>query len=78
MNSPSNGITFDCGVTREMGEDPVAVCRYFGSRDRINHVHFRNVTVRKPYEKYSEVFIDAGEINMFAVMKELVKQRTRT
>ena len=43
VNSPSNGITFDCGVTREMGEDPVEVCRYFASRKRINHVHFRNV-----------------------------------
>ncbi len=72
VDSPSNGITFDCGVTREMGEDPVAVCNYFGSRDRINHVHFRNVKVRKPYEQYSEVFIDEGENDMFAVMRELV------
>ena len=72
VNSPSNGITFDCGVTRELGEDPVAVCRYFGSRDRINHVHFRNVKVRKPYEQYTEVFIDEGENDMFAVMRELV------
>jgi mannonate dehydratase len=71
----SNGITFDCGVTREMGEDPVEVCRYFGSRDRINHIHFRNVRVRKPYENYSEVFIDEGVIDMFAVMKELVRQK---
>jgi mannonate dehydratase len=75
VDSPSNGITFDCGVTRETGADPVEVCKYFGSRDRINHVHFRNVTVRKPSEQYSEVFIDAGEINMFAVMKELVKNK---
>ena len=59
--SPSNGITFDCGVTREMGQDPVEVCHYFGSRDRINHVHFRNVRVRKPYEKYTEVFLDEGD-----------------
>ncbi|HZT33362.1 MAG TPA: mannonate dehydratase [Bryobacteraceae bacterium] len=73
--SKSNGITFDCGVTREMGHDPVEVCRYFGSRDRINHVHFRNVRVRKPYEKYTEVFIDEGEVNMFAVMKELARQK---
>jgi mannonate dehydratase len=73
--SPSNGITFDCGVTREMGEDPVEVCRYFGSRDRINHVHFRNVRVRVPYEKYSEVFLDEGEVDMLAVMKELVRQK---
>jgi mannonate dehydratase len=75
VNSPSNGITFDCGVTREMGGDPVEVCRWFGSRDRINHVHFRNVKVQKPYERYTEVFIDEGENDMFAVMKELVRQK---
>ena len=75
VNSPSNGITFDCGVTREMGEDPIEVCRYFGSRDRINHVHFRNVLVMKPYERYTEVWIDEGLNNMFAVMKELVKNK---
>ena len=75
VKSPSNGITYDCGVTREMGQDPVEVCRYFGSRDRINHVHFRNVRVQKPYERYTEVFIDEGEVNMFAVMKELLKQK---
>ena len=71
--SPANGITFDCGVTREMGEDPVEVCRYFASRKRINHVHFRNVRVRQPYEKYTEVFIDEGQVDMFAVMKELIR-----
>jgi len=75
VNSPSNGITFDCGVTREMGEDPIEVCRYFASRDRINHVHFRNVQVIKPYERYREVWIDEGMNNMFAVMKELVKHK---
>ena len=25
VKSPSNGLTFDCGVTRELGEDPVEV-----------------------------------------------------
>ena len=73
--SKSNGITFDCGVTREMGDDPVEVCRYFGARDRINHVHFRNVQVQVPNEKYTEVFLDDGQVNMFAVMKELVGQK---
>jgi mannonate dehydratase len=75
VKSPSNGITFDCGVTREMGQDPVEVCRYFSARDCINHVHYRNVRVRVPYEKYTEVFIDEGQVNMFAVMKELVRQK---
>jgi mannonate dehydratase len=73
--SPANGITYDCGVTREMGEDPVAVCRYFGERDRINHVHYRNVRVRRPYVEYTEVFPDEGQVDMFAVMKELVRQK---
>ena len=73
VDSPSNGITFDCGVTREMGEDPVAVCRYFGSRDRINHMHYRNPRVMKPYVKYDEGFIDEGDVNMFAVMRELIR-----
>ncbi len=73
--SESNGITFDCGVTKELGEDPVEVCRYFGSRKRINHVHFRNVRVRRPYVDYTEVFLDEGEVDMFAVMKELVRQK---
>lgn len=75
VKSPSNGITFDCGVTRELGEDPVAVCKYFSARDCINHVHYRNVQVRKPYEKYTEVFLDEGQVDMFAVMKELVRQK---
>jgi mannonate dehydratase len=73
VDSPSNGITFDCGVTCELGEDPVDVCRYFGSRQRINHVHYRNVVVRKPAVDYTEVFPDEGEVDLFGVMKELVK-----
>lgn len=75
VDSPSNGITFDCGVTQEMGEDPVEVCKYFASRDRINHMHFRNVITEVPYDKYTEVFIDEGEVNMFAVMRELMKHK---
>ena len=61
-------------MTREMGYDPVEVCRYFGERDQINHVHFRNVKTQIPREKYTEVFLDEGEVDMFAVMAELVRQ----
>ncbi|MFN7918931.1 MAG: mannonate dehydratase [Bryobacteraceae bacterium] len=75
VKSPYNGMTFDCGVTRELGEDPVTVCKWMGARDQINHVHFRNVVVRKPYEDYTEVFLDEGVVNMFAVMRELVRQK---
>ncbi len=71
--SPSNGITYDCGVTRELGEDPVEVFRYFMQRKAINHMHYRNVRVRTPYVDYTEVFPDEGEVDMFAVMKEVVR-----
>lgn len=72
---PANGITYDSGVTRELGEDPVAVAEYFASRKRINHAHYRNVLVEKPRERYQEVFIDTGQCDMFGVMKALVKNK---
>lgn len=75
VKSPHNGITFDCGVTRELGGDPVAVCKYFGERDQINHVHFRNVVTEIPGQKYTEVYLDEGEVDMFGVMRELVRQK---
>jgi mannonate dehydratase len=74
VDSTANGITFDCGVTREMGGDPVETARYFGDLDRINHVHWRNVITEIPNEKYTEVFLDEGEVDMLAVMTELVRQ----
>lgn len=73
VDSPSNGMTYDCGVTKEIGEDPVEVLRYLGSRDRINHMHYRNVAVHQPVVKYEEVFFDEGEVNMFEVMKEVFR-----
>ena len=73
VDSPSNGMTYDCGVSREIGEDPLEVLRYLGSRDRINHIHYRNVVVEKPSVKYEEVFFDEGQVNMFAVMQEIFR-----
>lgn len=74
VDSPSNGMTYDCGVSREIGEDPLQVLRYLGSKDRINHIHYRNVIVEIPSLKYEEVFFDEGEVNMFEVMKEIFSQ----
>jgi mannonate dehydratase len=36
-------------------------------------MHYRNVRVIKPYERYTEVSIDEGVVDMFAVMKEVVR-----
>ncbi len=74
VDSPSNGMTYHSGVTSEINVDPVEVCKYMGVRDRINHVHYRNVVVHKKTVDYVEVFPDEGKTDMFAVMKELVNQ----
>ena len=73
VNSPSNCMTWDCGVTRELGEDPIVVGNWLASRNRIGQVHFRNVVMRKPRQDYTEVFPDDGDNDMFEVMKLLVK-----
>jgi mannonate dehydratase len=73
VRSPHNGITFDTGVTREMGHNPAEVIPYFGGRDQINHVHFRNVISDVPRLKYTEVFIDEGQVDMAAALAALRK-----
>ena len=71
VKSPANGITFDTGVTREMGYNVIENIQWFGKRDQINHVHFRNVVMRAPRDKYTETFIDAGDNDMLACLKAL-------
>ena len=75
VDSPSNCLTWDCGVTREIGEDPKVVGNWFASRKRIGQVHFRNVIMRKPRLDYTEVWPDEGDNDMFEVMKLLVQNR---
>jgi mannonate dehydratase len=70
VKSPSNGVTYDPGVCKEMGEDPVEVMRYMASRNQLIHSHYRNVITYEPYNRYDEVFYDVGQVNMYAVMKE--------
>jgi mannonate dehydratase len=71
VKSPANGITFDTGVTREMGYDVIENIRWFGQRDQINHVHFRNVLMKVPRQKYTETFIDEGDNDMMACLRAL-------
>lgn len=71
IDSPSNCLFFDTGVTTELAEDPVEVIRYFGHRKRIGMVHFRNVIMQVPYLKYIETFIDEGDCSMFDSIRAL-------
>jgi len=73
VDSPANGITLDTGVMRETGADVIALIREFGKRDRINHVHFRNVRMHQPFDRYTESFIDDGEVDMKAAMQAFVE-----
>jgi mannonate dehydratase len=65
--SRANGITFCQGTITEMGVDVLEEIRYFGKLGRINLVHFR--AVRGAVPRYTEVFIDEGDIDMLAAMR---------
>ena len=65
--SEANGLNFCQGTVAEMGADVIEAIHYFGSRDKINHVHFRNVRGRVPC--YDEVFIDEGDTDMLEAMR---------
>jgi len=69
VDSPSNTVFFDTGVTTETGHDAVEAIKYFGARKRIGTVHFRNVKVTTPYYKYLETFHDDGDADLPACMQ---------
>jgi mannonate dehydratase len=52
-----------------MGKSVLDTIRYFGERNKIFKVHFRNVTQPLPY--FVETFIDDGYFNMYKVVKAL-------
>ncbi len=65
--SDANGIHFCQGCFAEMGADIPAEIKYFGSRNKIVAVDFRNV-IGTP-TKFREAFPDEGQADMVAAMK---------
>ena len=65
--SDSNGIVFCQGTISEMPENVLDAIRYFGSRNKICYVHFRNVS--GPVPSFSETFIDEGHVDMLEALK---------
>ena len=65
--SDANGLNFCQGTIAEMGADVIEAIRYFGSRDKINHVHFRNVNGSIP--QFHETFIDNGDVDMLEAIR---------
>ena len=65
--SEVNGFNFCQGTIAEMGVDVIEAIHYFGSRGRINHVHFRNIKGAVPC--FDECFIDDGDVNMHDALR---------
>ncbi len=64
--SPYHGLNFCQGTVSEMLADPgkeiFDVIRYFGSRNKIFNVHFRNI--RGHRNDFAEVYPDEGDVDM--------------
>lgn len=72
-NSPNVGMCLCVGCWLEggdlMGKDVLETIRYFGERNKIFKIHFRNVTQPLPY--FVETFLDDGYMDMYQVMRAL-------
>lgn len=69
--SPYHGLFFCQGTISEMlerpGEDIYDVIRYFGSRNKIFNVDFRNIS--GGFLDFHETFIDDGDVDMLKAMR---------
>jgi mannonate dehydratase len=72
-NSPSVGLCLCVGSWMEggdkLGKDSVGMIDYFGSRDRIYKIHFRNIY--SPLPHFIESFVDDGYTDMYTIMAAL-------
>lgn len=64
--SDNNGLWFCQGTISEMPGNVLDAIRYFGKRDKIFYVHFRNVTGTVP--AFAETFLDEGHVNALEAM----------
>jgi mannonate dehydratase len=65
--SVANGITLCVGSFAEWDIDVAEAIRWFGRRDKIHHVHYRNP--RGVFPSYVEPFIDEGDTDMLGIMR---------
>jgi mannonate dehydratase len=73
--SPYHGLNFCQGTVSEMlynpGEEIFDVIRYFGSRQKIFNVHFRNI--RGHRDDFQEVYPDEGDVNFVKALKVYIE-----
>ena len=69
--SPYHGLNFCQGTVSEMLEEPgkeiYDVIRYFGTRNKIFNVHFRNIN--GGFLNFTETFIDDGDVDMWEAVR---------
>lgn len=74
-DSPNVGMCLCVGCWLEggqlMGRGPVETIEYFGGRNKLFKVHFRNVSAPLPH--FVETFPDNGYVDMYPVMRALRK-----
>lgn len=73
QESPYHGVNFCVGTVAEMLGDPQreihAVLRYFGERNKIFNIHFRNIRGKR--DDFQEVYPDEGDLDMVQVARTL-------
>lgn len=67
--SDNHGLKLCLGCFSQMGEDVEEVIRYFGDRDEIVFVHFRDVAGTMP--SFTETFLDEGNFDEYDVLRTL-------
>ncbi|MGP1395505.1 MAG: mannonate dehydratase [Inquilinaceae bacterium] len=69
--SPYHGLNFCQGTVGEMLDDPATeifdVIRWFGRRDKLFNIHFRNIRGRRL--SFMETFPDEGDMDMWRSMR---------
>lgn len=73
QESPYHGLNLCLGTTAEMLRNPAQeiydVIRYFGHRQKIFNIHFRNIRGRR--DDFQEVYPDNGDMDMLQVLRTL-------